>query len=72
MPLHWNIILEVFQKVFKRNFKNLQFLEILLCQGLCKRFQNIHNFQKNQNIFISFFGAKKHVLQSLMNVFESF
>jgi hypothetical protein len=44
---------------------------MLLCQGLCKIFQNISNFQKFKSLFISPFSAKKHTLQCLMNVFES-
>jgi hypothetical protein len=35
---------------------------ILLCQGLCKLFQNICNFQKNWNLFINPFNAKNQVL----------
>jgi hypothetical protein len=45
---------------------------MLLCQGLCKRFENICNFQKFWHLFISHFNVKKHMLQCLMSVFESF
>jgi hypothetical protein len=45
---------------------------MLLCQGLCKIFLNICNFQKNWHLFINPFSVKKHVSQCLMSVFESF
>jgi hypothetical protein len=41
------IFLKIFsQKSSKKLFKILQFLSIVLCQGLCKRFQEILHFQK--------------------------
>jgi hypothetical protein len=49
----------------------MYFLKILLCQVLCKIFQNICNFQNVWNLFINPFNGKKHMLQCLMNVFES-
>jgi hypothetical protein len=45
---------------------------MLLCQGLCKRFQNVCNFQKFWSLFISPFNAQKHVLQCLMIFFRAF
>jgi len=45
---------------------------MLLCEILCKRFQDTCNFQKFGSLFISLFNAKKHTLQCLMSVFENF
>jgi len=67
-----NIFWNNFLKVFKFFSKFYKILFMLLCQGLCKIFQNICHFQKNWNLFISFLNVKKHALQCLMNVFESF
>jgi hypothetical protein len=63
----------IFRILFKKSLKiqNYLIFFILICQGLCKRFQNMFNFQKFWSLFISPFNAKKHTLQCLMSDFES-
>ncbi len=64
------IFLKLFFKNIIKKINLKKYIFILLYQGLCKRFQNIYNFQ-NLKFVYKFVSAKKHTLQCLMNVFES-
>jgi hypothetical protein len=40
-----NVLRNILTKVFKKALKNLEYFFLLLCRGLCKRFQEIFHFQ---------------------------
>jgi hypothetical protein len=50
-----NFFKNIFTKVFKK--QNLEFFNIQLCQGLCKRFQEICHLKKCWNPFINLIFA---------------
>jgi hypothetical protein len=71
----WDYFGDYFFKSSKKSSKLFIIFKILLCQSLCKGFQNICNFQKFQILFISPFNAKKTCVivfnECLMSAFES-
>jgi hypothetical protein len=50
--------LKCFLESLQKKNSNIFLKIILLCQGLCKRFQNICNFQNFGSLFLSPFNVK--------------